>query len=295
VLLKVQQVAIEAKRFEFAVSGDEQRASGSFVAAARLDADEAVLHQVDASDGVASANFVQQFHERYGIESLAAHRNRHAFFESNLNLLFLVGRLLRRLRKLPRAGEWRTGGVFQFSAFVAQVPDVAIAAVNFLTARGDGNAAFFGVVETIFARLELPLAPRGHDLQLGSQRLVSHLKAHLVVALARAAVADGSCAFALRHFDLMFRDYGSRQRGAKQIFVLIDRARFQRRPDVASQELFAQIFDHYLAGSGLVRLVDDGLEPSRVGENNFFRRLRHGRVCSSPKSGPWRRPAAISV
>jgi hypothetical protein len=57
----VQQVAIEAQGFQFAVGGEQQRASGSFIAAARLDADETVLDQIDASDGVASADFVEQF------------------------------------------------------------------------------------------------------------------------------------------------------------------------------------------------------------------------------------------
>ena len=62
-LLEVRDVAVEAQRFQFAVSGDQQRAAGRFVAAAGLDSDEAVLHHVDAADGIASADFVQQLDE----------------------------------------------------------------------------------------------------------------------------------------------------------------------------------------------------------------------------------------
>src|SRR5260370_26671466 len=91
VLLEMQQVPIEAEGFEFPVGGEQQRASWRFVAAARLDADEAVLDQVDASNRVAPADFVQQFDQRYGIESLAAHRNTHASFESDFNLFFVIG------------------------------------------------------------------------------------------------------------------------------------------------------------------------------------------------------------
>src|SRR5258708_14987188 len=84
VLLEMQQVPIEAEGFEFPVGGEQQRASWSFVAAARLDADEAVLDQVDASNRVAPSDFVQQFYQRYGIASLASHRTRHTFFASTL-------------------------------------------------------------------------------------------------------------------------------------------------------------------------------------------------------------------
>jgi len=73
-------------------------------------------------------------------------------------------------------------------------------------------------------------------------------------------MADGRSAFAQRNFHLMFRDHGPRQRSAEQILVLIHRARLQRGPNVAGQELFPQIFDHYFAGSGLVRLADDGFD-----------------------------------
>ena len=73
-------------------------------------------------------------------------------------------------------------------------------------------------------------------------------------------MADGRGAFAQRDFDLVFRDHGTGERGAEQILVFVHRARFQRGPDVAGQELFAQILDNHLAGSGFVGLVDDGLD-----------------------------------
>ena len=73
------------------MSGQQQRASGSFIAAARLDADEAILNQVDASDRVAPADFVEQLDQRYGIEIHPVHRDGHAFFESDFDLFVLVG------------------------------------------------------------------------------------------------------------------------------------------------------------------------------------------------------------
>src|SRR6266851_984161 len=109
----------------------------------------------------------------------------------------------------------------------------------------------------IFARFQVPLAPRRHNLQLWSERLVGHFEAHLVVAFAGATVADGRCSFAQRDLDLMFRDHRASERRAEQILILIHCARFQRRPDVAGKELFARVFHHNLAGSSFVGLIDD--------------------------------------
>jgi len=75
------------------------------------------------------------FNQRYRIESLASDRNRHAFFESDFNALFFVGSFLRRLRHLPRAGKRGGARVFEFSTLVAEVPEIAIAAVDLLSAR----------------------------------------------------------------------------------------------------------------------------------------------------------------
>src|SRR4029077_2603017 len=167
VLLEVQQIAIEAEGFEFAMSRKQQRASGSFIASARLDADETVLDNIDASDRVASADFVHQFDERYRVERLSADRNRYTLLESDFNLLFFVRGLWWRFRQLPGASKRRVGSVFKLSAFVAEMPEIAIAAVNFLAARAHCNAALLGIVEAVFARLEIPLAPRRHDFQFG--------------------------------------------------------------------------------------------------------------------------------
>src|SRR5262249_17408685 len=58
-LLEVHEVALQAKRFEFAMRGEQHRAARRFIAASRLDADEAILHQIDAPDGIAAADLVQ--------------------------------------------------------------------------------------------------------------------------------------------------------------------------------------------------------------------------------------------
>src|SRR5215467_13136907 len=44
---------------------------------------------------------------------------------------------------LPHGFARRVGGIFQFTAFVAQVPDIAIAAVNIFLALFDGHVVLF--------------------------------------------------------------------------------------------------------------------------------------------------------
>ena len=73
-------------------------------------------------------------------------------------------------------------------------------------------------------------------------------------------MANRRSTFAQRNFNLMLCNHWTRQRGAEQIFVFIDRARFQRRPDVASQKFFAQILDLNFAGSSFICLADDALD-----------------------------------
>ena len=238
----------------------QQRSARRLVTAARLDADEAVLDQVDAADGIARADFVQHFDQRDRIEFDAIHRDRQSVAKFDRHLLDLIGRILRRLGPRPGRRQRRVVGIFQLAALVRDVQQVAIAAVDLLAALRHGNSVRLGVVEAILARLQRPLAPRHDDLQLRRQRLVGVLEAHLVVALAGAAMSHRRCALAQRHFHLVLRDDRTRQRRAEQILVLVHRARLDRREDVVGQELLPQVFDDDFARAGLVGLLDDGLD-----------------------------------
>src|SRR6202011_2298909 len=129
----------------------------------------------------------------------AIDRNRNPFFEADDHLLLTVRRFLRRTRQLPGAGERRVASVFQFPALVADVPEGAIAAVNLLPAGGDRNPPPFGIVETIFSRLQGPLPPRGDHFQLRGQSLIGKFEADLIISLAGATVRDSGGALAQSH------------------------------------------------------------------------------------------------
>src|SRR5579871_4685677 len=150
------------------MSSDQQRATGSFVASAGLHTDKAVLDQIDAADCVAAADFIEQLNKRNRIHLEAIDRDRNALGEADADFFFLVWCLLRRTGQLPGRGQRRIAGIFELSALVADVPEVAVPAVNLLAAGGDRDAVGLGVIEAIFAGLQCPLSPRSDNLQLRS-------------------------------------------------------------------------------------------------------------------------------
>src|SRR5881227_201648 len=107
---------------------------------------------------------------------------------------------------------------------MAQVPEVAVAAVNLLPAGSYGDAALLGVIQAIFAGFQRPFAPGSNHLQFRRQRLKGMFKAYLVVALASASVGHSRGVFLERHFHLILGDHWTRQRRAQQILMFVYRS-----------------------------------------------------------------------
>src|SRR5580692_8259676 len=126
--------------------------------------------------------------------------------ELDRDLLGLVGRVLRRLRPRPCGGQRRVVRVFEFATLMADMQQVTVAAVDLLTALRYLNAVRFGILQAVLARLQRPLAPWNNDLQLRRKRLVGVLKAHLIIALAGAAVRNSGGPFLQRALHLVLRD-----------------------------------------------------------------------------------------
>ena len=67
------------------------------------------------------------------------------------------------------------------------------------------------VLDRVFARIDLPLAPWSDDLQFRSQRLGGQLKTDLVVAFPGAAVRERVGADFLRDFHLTLGEQRARE------------------------------------------------------------------------------------
>ena len=155
----------------------------------------------------------------------------------------LVRRLRRRDDPLPHGFIRRVCGIFENAAFVAQVPDVAVAAVDILLGLIHGNIVRLRVSDRFFARIDFPFAPRRDDGQFRRERFGGKLEPHLVVTFARAAVSNSIGAELLRELHLPFREQRTPERCAEQIFMFVNGAGAERRPDVAGNKFLAQVFD----------------------------------------------------
>ena len=245
---------------------------------------------------------VQLFEQLERRHALAVHRNRHALFESDGHLAGLVGRLRGALGQHPDFVRRGVGRVFERAAFVRDVPDVAVAAVDLGGRSGDRHVVCARVFDGVFARNDVPFAPRRDHRQLRRQRLVGELEAHLVVALAGAAVGQRVAAGGQRHFHLLLGQQRPCDGCAQQVLVLVDAAGAHQLPEVLGDELLAHVLDVHFRSAGLARLLfqagqlvaalsdvaahrdhlaavvflqprndDGGIQPARIGERHFLR------------------------
>src|SRR5262245_6947324 len=253
-LFVMRRLAVETERFEFAQRGEQQRPARSLIDAARFHSDQTVFDQIDAATAVATADLVQCFDQRDGVETLSVDLYRRAFFKTDLDVLRLVRRFFGGDGQFEHRLFGFVRGVFEDSAFVREVPDVAVVTVDLFAAGRDRNPALVGVIDRVLARNDVPFAPGGDHRQFGRQGFECQFKTDLIVALARASVRERVAARPLSDFDLAFGDDGSGERSAEQVFVFVDGAGAQRGPDVFGDEFVAQVFD-----VDFIRARGDGL------------------------------------
>src|SRR4051812_24043371 len=180
------------------------------------------------------------------------------------------------------------------------MPEVAVARIRVLLRHRHRDAARRGVVDGVFARDDVPLAPRCDDIQLRRERLIRELEANLVVALAGAAVRERVTSGRERDLDLLARDQRTRGGRAEEVVLLVNRAGFENGKEEVARELFLRIDEMEVARASAIRLLresrgffgladvdshgddfaavvffeprnDDGrVETAAVGEGHFF-------------------------
>src|ERR1035438_5049510 len=163
-LLVVQRVLVEREGFQLADGEHNQRAARRLITPARLHAHEAILHQVDAADAVPGADSVERFEQFERLHALAIDRNRLALLKGDGHLARRIGRFRRALREHPDFVGSGVGRVLQRAAFVRDVPDVAVAAVDLGGGGGDGDVVRARVLDGVLAGHDVPLPPGGDHL-----------------------------------------------------------------------------------------------------------------------------------
>ncbi len=235
-------------------------AAGGLIDAARLHAHKAVFDQVDPADAMLAAELVQRAQDVAGAEFLAVDRDAIARDEFEFHVLGLVRCRLGRDAELEHVRRRLDPWVFQDTALEADVEQVAVGAVGLLRAHWHGDAFRLRVFHEIRAALEFPVAPRGDDLEVGSESGEGQLEADLVVALAGRAMGDGIGVFKPGDFDLTLGDQRAGDAGAEEILVLIKGVGADHRVDEIAGEFFREVVDVALRRAGLERLFIEALE-----------------------------------
>ena len=134
----------------------------------------------------------------------------------------------------------------------------------------------------------------------GIERVVAEFEAHLIVAFAGGAVTHRVGARLARNFDLALGDQRPCDRGAEQVFALVNRVGTEHREHEVAHEFLAQILDEDFPDAELLRFgtrwrdfpaladvggerydfaaigilqpfeYDRGVEPAGIGEHYFF-------------------------
>jgi hypothetical protein len=128
-----------------------------------------------------------------GLHLLAVDGDHVALGEFQVEILGLVRRLFRRHGPAPHRLFGLGRRIFQVTAFVGDMQQVGIHRIRraaLLVLHVDFDAVLLGIGHQLFAGHQIPLAPRGDDLDARLQRVGTELEANLVVALAGRAMAE---------------------------------------------------------------------------------------------------------
>ena len=125
---------------------------------------------------------------------------------------------------------------------MTQMPQVLVLGVVRLAADLQRDVMSLGVVNLLIAALDVPLTPRGDDLQIGCKVHDGQLKAHLIVALAGAAMADGVGTLGAGNLHDTLCQNRAGKAGAQQIALVIGPG-LHGGDDIILHELVGQVFN----------------------------------------------------
>ncbi len=230
-----------------------------FVDLTRLDSDQSILEVVDAPDAVLAAKAIESRDDVERGDGLAVQRDGHALLEPDLDvrrLVWTVARVPGPCVDIPGGlGPW----VFENACLDRTSPEVFVRRVRLTDGGRHLDAVLVCVLDLIVAT-HAPLADRRDHLQVGGERGGGDGKAHLVVALSRAAMRNGLSAFPASNLDHHRGDERPAQRGREWIFLFVHRAGLQRRPDEKLKERDPSVGDVGRGGAGLQRAHLDRVE-----------------------------------
>ena len=229
------------------MSGHQDRSARCFVYSAGFHTYNTVLHDIDDADAVFSAECIELFDDVGYFHFFAVDRLRNTCLKCHCHIFRLVRSFLRRYREYKKIViVWLYRRIFQLKAFVADMPQVTVAAVAVFCIKRKIDAVCFAVLDLIFTGLHCPEichTPRSDDLDVRSKSFDAKFETDLVVSFSCSAVADGNSAFLTCNLDQFLSDGRTCHGCSEQICVFIYSACFYARHDKIFGKFVNNIFN----------------------------------------------------
>ncbi len=238
--------------------GDQRDRAGRLVEFAGLDADKAVLDEVDAADALGARAAVHLLDRLQRGHVAAVDLDRHALLEFDDDLVF-DRREVRVVGVRVAVLGGRVPRVLEEAGLNGATPHVLVDGERALLGLHDRQVVVVGVGDLHVTR-QRQVANRADRLELGVDRLDGDLEAHLVVALAGAAVRDCVGAKLVCGAHQVLGDQRTRDRGDERVHAFVHGVRLEGLHAVFVRELVACVHDVRFDGAARERAFLDRLE-----------------------------------
>ena len=256
----VQHAPLQAQILQGLVSLDEGQTARHLVALAALHAHEPVLHHIDAAVAVGAGDIVHGVDDVEEAHRSAVKRTGNALIELDFHVGGLVGRAGRIARHRPNIRRRLAPGILQHAALDGPAPQVVVDGIG-LVGRGlHRHAMGRRPLDFVGPAAEIPVAHRGDNGERRIQHEHRGLEAHLVVALARAAMGHVLGAELMGHRHEVLGDERPRERAHERVLVLVHGVGGHGAGEVLVGEGLPHVDDRAADGTGGERLGLDGLE-----------------------------------
>ena len=204
------------------MGGDERQGAGNLIALAALEAHQTILDQVKTAKAVVARNLVEGDDDLGELHLLAVDGDRLAGLKLDLGIGRGVRRVLGVLGHNPSVIERLIPRVLQVTALDGATPQVVVDGVGVVVGTlGNRHVVGVGIGDLVGTALQVPLANRGDNLELGVEGLDGGLKTDLVVTLAGAAVGDAGRAKLVGDLNKLLGKQRARQGGEQRILILV--------------------------------------------------------------------------
>ena len=245
------------------MGGDERQGAGNLIALAALEAHQTILDQVQATKAVVAGDLVEGDDDLGELHLLTVDGDGLAGLKLNLGIRRGVGRVLGVLGHNPSVVERLVPGILQVTALNGTTPQVVVDGVGVVVGTlGNRHVVGVGIGDLVGTALQVPLANRGDNLELGVEGLDGSLEADLVVTLAGAAVGDVGRAKLVGDLNKLLGKQRARQGGKQRILVLVHGVCGDGLGQELIGELVAQVEHLTIQNAQVKRLLLLGIQAS---------------------------------